>query len=89
MKIKRFFAICILSASAHCLAASGNVIIRGNVSAIPDCTEVILFQYEGRAGRSIAMDTVIDGKFSLSVPVDNGLTLTTLGFIFLSNTIVR
>ena len=81
MKIKRIFAISILMAFAHCLAASGNVIITGNVSAIPDSTVVALFQYEGRFGRSIGMDTVIDGKFSLSVPLDSDLTMTKLRLI--------
>lgn len=78
MIIKSIFAISVLISSAHSLTASDNVTITGNVGAIPDSTVVILFQNEGRVGQSIAMDTVIDGKFHLSVPVDSGLTKTSL-----------
>lgn len=78
MKIKSFFAISVLIAFAQSLAASENVIITGNVGAIPDSTEVILFRCEGRAGMGIATDTVINGNFCLSIPVDSGLTITKL-----------
>lgn len=78
MKIKSFFALSVLMAFAQSLTASDKVIITGNVEAIPDSTEVILFRNEGRAGMGIATDTVINGKFCLSVPVDSGLTMTKL-----------
>ncbi len=70
-------AICI----AGCMslfAQTENVVIMGNVSAIPDSTEIILSRYEGRVGISIAIDTVINGKFRFSFPVDSGLTKTKL-----------
>ena len=78
MKINWIYAICILIASAQSLLASDEVIITGNVESIPDSTEVILFRQEGRSGMGIAVDTVINGKFSLSVPIDSGLALTKL-----------
>lgn len=78
MKIKSFFALSVLMAFAQSLTASDKVIITGNVEALPDSTEVILFRNEGRAGMGIATDTVINGKFRFSVPVDSGLTMTKL-----------
>ncbi len=78
MKINRFLVTAILMAFINSLFASDNVIINGNVGAIPDSTVVYLFQYTGRSGRGIAMDTVINGKFHLSCPVDSGLTKTHL-----------
>ncbi len=78
MKINRFFAIAFLMAFAHSLVASDNVIITGKVRDIPDSTVVVLSRYEGRVGISIAMDTVINGNFRLSFPVDSGLTKTTI-----------
>lgn len=78
MKINWIFAIGILIESAQSLVASDNVIIKGNVESIPDSTEVILFRQEGRTGMGIATDTVINGNFCLSVPVDSGLTMTRL-----------
>ncbi len=65
-------------AFAHRLVASDNVIITGNVIALPDSTVVCLTQYEGRSGIDIAMDTIINGRFHLSCSVDSGLTKTKL-----------
>ena len=78
MKTNWIFVTCLLIASAQSLVASDNVIIKGNVESIPDSTEVILFRQEGRAGMGIATDTVINGNFCLSVPVDSGLTMARL-----------
>ena len=78
MKTNWIFVTCLLIASAQSLVASDNVIIKGNVESIPDSTEVILFSQEGRAGMGIATDTVINGKFCLSIPVDSGLTMARL-----------
>lgn len=78
MKINRFFAIGVSIAFAHSIVASDNVIITGDVGVVPDSTVVILVQFEGRVGKDIATDTVRNGKFCLSVPVDSGLTKTDL-----------
>ncbi|MDE6522390.1 MAG: TlpA family protein disulfide reductase [Muribaculaceae bacterium] len=78
MKNNWIFVTCLLIASAQSLIASDNVIIKGNVESIPDSTEVILFRQEGRSGMGIAVDTVINGNFCISVPVDSGLALTKL-----------
>lgn len=80
MKINRLLAIIALTLFAKSISASANVIIMGNVESIPDSTIVALFHREGSSASSIAMDTVIDGKFCLSVPVDSGLIKTDLNF---------
>ena len=60
------------------LASANEVVITGNVSAIPDSTVVTLFRLEGQMGTGIAMDTVYNGKFQLIAKVDSGLTKTDL-----------
>ncbi len=74
MKIKRVLAIMALHAIILNVTAEENVVITGNLSAIPDSTEVILMRTEGRVRIDIAVDTIINGNFRLSFPVDSGLT---------------
>lgn len=78
MKINRLLGIMCLHALTINVAATENVVITGNVSVVPDSTVVILSRCEGRLDIGIAMDTVINGCFRLSFPVDSGLTKTHL-----------
>ncbi len=60
------------------IASADEVVITGNVGAIPDSTLVTLYRREGQMGVGIAMDTIRDGKFRLTLPADSGLTKTEL-----------
>lgn len=76
--MKKGFIVGAALAAAMCGNAE-NAVITGHCGALPDSTEVILFQMLGQAGTSIARDTVINGFFRLVVPVDSGLMKTALG----------
>lgn len=78
MIIKRLLTLIGIQILTVSIAASDNVIITGNIVAIPDSTEVFIWRSEGRADISIAVDTIINGNLGLSFPVDSGLTKTTL-----------
>ena len=76
--MKKGFIVGAALAAAMCGNAE-NAVITGHCGALPDSTEVILFQMLGQAGTSIARDTVINGFFRLVVPVDSRLMKTALG----------
>ena len=48
-----------------CQAPEGEFVIYGELQNVPDSTVVELARYDGKIRRSIAFDTVINGKFVL------------------------
>ena len=59
-------AICLALSSCNSdpKVPEGEYLIEGELENVPDSTVVGLFKITGHSGRSIAYDTVIDGKFS-------------------------
>ncbi len=48
-------------------------IIEGELTGVSDSLRVVLFQKDGRVGTSIAIDTLIDGKFRFEQRINEGL----------------
>ena len=46
-----------------CQVLEGEFVIYGELQNVPDSTVIELARYDGKIRRSIAFDTVIDGKF--------------------------
>lgn len=76
--MKKFFASLFVCAVSWTVAVADNFVITGNVTAVPDSTIVELAQMDGKSGIGIASDTVINGQFRLSAPLDCDLAKTYL-----------
>ncbi len=68
-----------LAAACSPRVPAGEFHIEGRIAGLPDSTVVLIFQYDGNYGRSIATDTLIGGRFSFVLPMTEKTLLSVSG----------
>lgn len=67
MKIKETMALATLLCTGIACTPATDIVIEGTLKNVPDSTIISLFRWEGDTGECIAYDTLIGGRFSITV----------------------
>lgn len=71
---------CVYAQTSNVEPILDNVVIEGTTNIIPDGETISLFQDEGNVGKSIASDTIKNGKFFLSATIDEPIKASVICF---------